>query len=289
MTRNFIAIAVVGTVFSISSNVSQAAPIAPLSGATAAETVTQVSWHGSYDRGSGRHGHHRGGGFAKFGGLRSIMAMMGGSGGMASMMSMMGSMGGGGGGGFESMLGSGGVSSLASMMGGSGGMSSMMGMMGGMGGSGGGGFSGGGSSGGAGHVSESARQACTPDALRLCSDAIPDVGKVKACMQAKSTQLSEPCRAAMGGGGGTPSGDRAVASSEAGPRSANYGGEQRFTSFRGDQNFGNNDYGNYGGGGQGYDQSGTVRSFGGGMDIGRMIGMARSMGLGSSGFGSRDW
>jgi hypothetical protein len=286
MTRNFIAIAVVGTVFSISSNVSQAAPIAPLSGATAAETVTQVSWHGSYDRGSGRHGHHRGGGFAKFGGLRSIMAMMGGSGGMASMMSMMGSMGGGGGGGFESMLGSGGVSSLASMMGGSGGMSSMMGMMGG---SGGGGFSGGGSSGGAGHVSESARQACTPDALRLCSDAIPDVGKVKACMQAKSTQLSEPCRAAMGGGGGTPSGDRAVASSEAGPRSANYGGEQRFTSFRGDQNFGNNDYGNYGGGGQGYDQSGTVRSFGGGMDIGRMIGMARSMGLGSSGFGSRDW
>jgi len=271
MTRNFIAIAVVGTVFSISSSVSHAAPIAPLSGAAAAETVTQVSWHGSYDRGSGHHSHRRGGLFAKFGGLRSIMAMMGSSGGMGSMMSMMGSMGGGGGG-FESMLGSGGMSSMMSMMGGGGG----------------GGFAGGGSSGGAGHASQSARQACTPDALRLCSDAIPDEGKVKACMQAKYTQLSQPCRTAMGGAGGAPSGGQAVASSEATPRYTSSSSEQRFTSFRGGQNFGNNDYGNYGGG-QGYDQSGTVRSFGGGMDIGRMIGAARSMGFGSSGFGSRDW
>lgn len=45
-------------------------------------------------------------------------------------------------------------------------------------------------------------QACTPDAMRLCSDAIPDVPKVTACMKAKYSQLSEPCRLAMRGGGG---------------------------------------------------------------------------------------
>jgi hypothetical protein len=44
------------------------------------------------------------------------------------------------------------------------------------------------------------RQACTPDAMRLCGDAIPDVVKVTACMKAKYSQLSEPCRVAMGGG-----------------------------------------------------------------------------------------
>ena len=44
------------------------------------------------------------------------------------------------------------------------------------------------------------RQACTPDAMRLCGDAIPDVGRVTACMKAKSSQLSPECRAAMRGG-----------------------------------------------------------------------------------------
>jgi hypothetical protein len=48
--------------------------------------------------------------------------------------------------------------------------------------------------------SDAERQACTPDAMRLCGDAIPDVAKVTACMKAKYSQLSEPCRAAMGGG-----------------------------------------------------------------------------------------
>jgi hypothetical protein len=46
------------------------------------------------------------------------------------------------------------------------------------------------------------RQACTPDAMRLCGDAIPDVGKVTACLKAKNSQLSEACRAVMGGGRG---------------------------------------------------------------------------------------
>lgn len=50
--------------------------------------------------------------------------------------------------------------------------------------------------------SDAARQACTPDAVRLCSDFIPDVAKITNCMKQKSAQLSDPCRIAMGGGGG---------------------------------------------------------------------------------------
>jgi hypothetical protein len=46
---------------------------------------------------------------------------------------------------------------------------------------------------------DAARQACTPDAMRLCADVIPDVAKVTACMKAKSSQLSAPCRVAMRG------------------------------------------------------------------------------------------
>ena len=53
--------------------------------------------------------------------------------------------------------------------------------------------------------SDAARQACTPDAMRLCSDVIPDVARVTACMKAKSSQLSEGCRVAMRG---EPSGKR---------------------------------------------------------------------------------
>ena len=45
------------------------------------------------------------------------------------------------------------------------------------------------------------RQACTPDAMRLCSDTIPDVGRTTACMKAKRAQLSSECRVAMAGGG----------------------------------------------------------------------------------------
>jgi hypothetical protein len=39
--------------------------------------------------------------------------------------------------------------------------------------------------------------------MRLCSDVIPDVARVTACMKAKYAQLSQPCRVAMRG---TPSG-----------------------------------------------------------------------------------
>jgi hypothetical protein len=49
-------------------------------------------------------------------------------------------------------------------------------------------------------ASADAQQACTPDAMRLCSDVIPDVAKVTKCMSAKYSQLSKPCQLAMGGG-----------------------------------------------------------------------------------------
>lgn len=42
-----------------------------------------------------------------------------------------------------------------------------------------------------------ARQACTPDAMRLCSEFVPDANRVKKCMMAKRSQLSQPCRVAM--------------------------------------------------------------------------------------------
>src|SRR5438132_10773896 len=38
-------------------------------------------------------------------------------------------------------------------------------------------------------------QACTGDAFRLCSSEIPDISRVTACMVAKKSELSPPCRA----------------------------------------------------------------------------------------------
>lgn len=45
------------------------------------------------------------------------------------------------------------------------------------------------------------RAACTPDALRLCSNEIPDFARVKACMFRNQANLSERCRSAMLGAG----------------------------------------------------------------------------------------
>jgi hypothetical protein len=45
--------------------------------------------------------------------------------------------------------------------------------------------------------SDAAREACTPDAMRLCNEFIPDEAKVKSCMLSKRSQLSEACRLAM--------------------------------------------------------------------------------------------
>jgi len=41
------------------------------------------------------------------------------------------------------------------------------------------------------------QQACAPDAMRLCSDAMPDVAKITACMTKKHAQLSQACKSAM--------------------------------------------------------------------------------------------
>lgn len=46
-----------------------------------------------------------------------------------------------------------------------------------------------------------ARQACAPDAVRLCGDFILDVAKITTCMQEKKALLSDPCRLVMNGGG----------------------------------------------------------------------------------------
>ncbi|MGQ0683001.1 hypothetical protein [Bradyrhizobium sp.] len=38
------------------------------------------------------------------------------------------------------------------------------------------------------------QQACTPDAMRLCGNYIPDVDRITACMIARKSQLSPECR-----------------------------------------------------------------------------------------------
>ncbi|MFB6461262.1 hypothetical protein [Bradyrhizobium tunisiense] len=39
------------------------------------------------------------------------------------------------------------------------------------------------------------QMACTPDVWRLCSDQIPDVSRITACLQQNTPQLSSGCRA----------------------------------------------------------------------------------------------
>jgi hypothetical protein len=41
------------------------------------------------------------------------------------------------------------------------------------------------------------QQACTPDAMRLCGEFIPDVAKITACMSRKRASLSPACKATM--------------------------------------------------------------------------------------------
>jgi hypothetical protein len=49
---------------------------------------------------------------------------------------------------------------------------------------------------------EAQKEACTPDAFRLCSSEIPDIGRVTACMSAKKASLSPPCRAVFAAAAG---------------------------------------------------------------------------------------
>jgi hypothetical protein len=39
------------------------------------------------------------------------------------------------------------------------------------------------------------QMACTPDVWRLCSDQIPDVNRIVACLQRNTPRLSDGCRA----------------------------------------------------------------------------------------------
>jgi len=39
--------------------------------------------------------------------------------------------------------------------------------------------------------------ACTPDVMRLCSDAIPDEGRITKCMMQKKKQISATCMMVM--------------------------------------------------------------------------------------------
>ena len=38
------------------------------------------------------------------------------------------------------------------------------------------------------------QQACTPDAMRLCGDYVPDVDRITACMIQRKSELSPECR-----------------------------------------------------------------------------------------------
>ena len=38
------------------------------------------------------------------------------------------------------------------------------------------------------------QQACTPDAMRLCGEFVPDVDRITACMIARKSELSPECR-----------------------------------------------------------------------------------------------
>jgi hypothetical protein len=39
------------------------------------------------------------------------------------------------------------------------------------------------------------QMACTPDVFRLCSELIPDAGRITMCLRQNTSQLSNPCRA----------------------------------------------------------------------------------------------
>ena len=50
-------------------------------------------------------------------------------------------------------------------------------------------------------MAETAREACTHDAFRLCSDTMPDVAKTKACLARNRASLSPLCKTAFSGNG----------------------------------------------------------------------------------------
>jgi hypothetical protein len=57
-------------------------------------------------------------------------------------------------------------------------------------------------------AAETPREACTHDAFRLCSDAIPDVEKTKACLAQNRASLSPLCKTAFASEEGSSRGHR---------------------------------------------------------------------------------
>ena len=48
------------------------------------------------------------------------------------------------------------------------------------------------------------QMACTPDVWRLCSDQVPDVNRIVACLQQNAPNLSSGCRAVFQSNNGMP-------------------------------------------------------------------------------------
>jgi hypothetical protein len=48
------------------------------------------------------------------------------------------------------------------------------------------------------------QMACTPDVWRLCSDQIPDVNRITACLRQNTPQLSGPCRSVFDSNASVP-------------------------------------------------------------------------------------
>jgi hypothetical protein len=48
------------------------------------------------------------------------------------------------------------------------------------------------------------QMACTPDVWRLCSDQVPDVNRIVACLQQNTPRLSPGCRAVFAAGPASP-------------------------------------------------------------------------------------
>jgi hypothetical protein len=59
--------------------------------------------------------------------------------------------------------------------------------------------------------------ACTPDVWRLCSDQIPDVNRITACLQQNTPQLSSGCRAVFQSNNQMPQQQQAVPRNRAAP------------------------------------------------------------------------
>ena len=62
------------------------------------------------------------------------------------------------------------------------------------------------------------REACAPDAIRLCQDTIPDVGRTTACMRAHVAELSPACKVAFAAGAPAPAPHPHVARAKPMPR-----------------------------------------------------------------------